>query len=316
MWFVFMPAIEVPHDTSDIPGGPDPGAITLAQLRAFVATAEAGGFTAAARAVGTSQSAVSHAVKTLEAALGAGPLLSRVAGATPTAFGCEAIAEARAALGAVARLRVRAASAAGLASGHLRIAAVGSASARLLPSALRNFRVAHPSACVTVFEGTDAEIAVWVRDGVADLGIAACPEIGANTGLTVKAFTEDEFQLIVPQSHRLSGRRTVCPADLASEPFLMSSAGCEETISAFFATAGVTPRVVATVRDMPTLLAMTREGMGLTIVPALVLPDQNIGLRAISLNPEVKRQLVVLHSASHDPLPLTTEFLKTLRQAL
>ncbi len=119
-----MDTIDPPHGAPCSVLGLDPGSVTVSQLRAFVATVEAGSFTAAARKLGTSQSAVSHALRALEVALGGTPLLSR-SEVAPTALGAAALVDAKQALAAVARLRQRGTAAAGLATGHLRLAAVG-----------------------------------------------------------------------------------------------------------------------------------------------------------------------------------------------
>lgn len=104
--------------------------------------------------------------------------------------------------------------------------------------------------------------------------------------------------------------------ELASERFLMSSAGREAAIRAFFTASGVATRVVATVRDMPTPLAMAREGAGVTIVPALVLcPTPLSASWTVPLDPARLRRLVVVRRAGHAPLPLAAALLKAVRSA-
>src|SRR5882757_2847546 len=117
--------------------------VTLAQLRALVAVVDAGSFTAAARTLRTTQSAVSHALRALEEALGGSVLVSRPPPKT-TALGDEVLSDARVALSAVMQLRKRAAAAAGLTSGHIRLAVVESAAARFLPELMSSFRMSYP----------------------------------------------------------------------------------------------------------------------------------------------------------------------------
>jgi len=277
--------------------------ITFGQLRAFVAVAEAGGFSLAAERLGLSQSTVSEAVRDLEAALGAGPLLvrrpSRSVGA-PTAAGRVLLPEAQAAVEAVARLQQRAAARSGLDGTALRLAAVGSASARLLPGPLRAFRDAYPAVTLSLFEGTDAEVREWVRAGVADLGVAAATDRHGDAfppGLQGEPISRDEMRAVfMASNHALVRLTAVSAATLAAHPFLMSAAGCEAAIETIFSAGKAVPRVVATVRDMPTLLAMASEGLGITIVPQLVLGDSGRlpGLRSRPLDPPVWRQLYLL----------------------
>lgn len=295
----------MPIRTGGKPDGMMGALLTLGQLRAFVTVADAGGFSAAAKRLGLGQSTVSEAVRELEAALGAGPLLLRRppggGSGGPTAAGRAVLPEAHAALEAVARLQRRAAEQTGLDKTTLRIAAVGSASARLLPIPLRQFRAAYPGIAVALFEGTDAEVREWVLGGVANLGVATAtdrPSEAPPTGLRTELLIEDEMLAVFAAGHRgLARLATVPAAALTTQPFLMSAAGCEAAIVTFFEAAGHAPPVAATVRDMPTLLAMVREAIGATVVPSLVLSGSGEpppGLRARPLDPPLRRRLCLL----------------------
>ncbi|ANZ39694.1 hypothetical protein BBK82_30270 [Lentzea guizhouensis] len=77
--------------------------LNFAQLRAFLAVVDEGGFGAAADALGITQSAVSHAVASLERSLGHA-VLSRRGRSTPTSFGQELLVHARAAVTASAAI--------------------------------------------------------------------------------------------------------------------------------------------------------------------------------------------------------------------
>lgn len=125
--------------------------LNLPQLRAFVAVVDAGGFGAAADELGISQSAVSHAVASLERALG-GPLLVRAVPARPTVLGRRALPHARAALAAVGSLE-RITDDEAL-HGTVRLAATPTVRRGLLPDLLRHWRAELPGVTVRVFEGT------------------------------------------------------------------------------------------------------------------------------------------------------------------
>ena len=186
----------------------------------------------------------------------------------------------------------------------------GSASARLLPRPLRSFQADFPQIGITFFEGTDVEVAAWVRDGVADLGITTET---LDRALVAEPYAQDVMLAVVPRGHRLASHRVAHAGNLATEAFLMSGGGCEPLIRAFFSEAGMAPIVAATVRDIPTLLAMTREGAGVTIVPESVLPDPMIGLRAVPLTPACRRQLMLVHRADHAPTPAAAACMDALR---
>lgn len=115
------------------------------ELRILVAVAETGGFSAAAAALGLTQSAVSHSVRGSEAKLGTVLFGRGRSGASPTRAGERAVAHARRILRLyeVMGAEVRGAGR-DTVEGVLRIAAFRSAALHLLPPALERLAARHP----------------------------------------------------------------------------------------------------------------------------------------------------------------------------
>lgn len=129
-----------------------PPAPSLAQLRALIAVADAGGFGEAAAEYGVSQSSLSEAVAKLEALAGR-PLLRRTPGGTvPTEAGARVLTHARAAVQAAADALLAAQEENGGLSGTLRVASMRSAATHLLPPALAAFRARHPRVTVALLD--------------------------------------------------------------------------------------------------------------------------------------------------------------------
>lgn len=232
--------------------------INLSMLRVLVAVVETGSFSLAAARLGLTQSAVSHAVRGLEQAAGTALLLRARRGIEVTAAGAEALAAARRALAAVddiARLGQAPV------EGVVRLALVASASARIAPAVLTRAR-AWPGLAIRLLVGTDAEVADWVANGAADLGLA----FDSDTG---EAVLDDRFHAIAA---RQGGPCPAAPADFAGRPFIMPASGCEPMIRRILAGAGVTPQVVLTAHDTATLFALVGAGHGVSLVPGLCFP--------------------------------------------
>lgn len=62
----------------------------------------------------------------------------------------------------------------------------------------------------------------------------------------------------------------------------MSNGGCESVISAAFHARGRVPDTRFTVRDMGTILAMATEGLGVTVIPELALPQHPTRLTGLT----------------------------------
>src|SRR2546430_17677584 len=118
--------------------------MTLAQLQAFVVVMERGSFTTASEVLGITQSAVSHAIASLQTELCATLLQRDRAGLSLTDVGQRVILQAREMLARAEAIRQEAAAARGLEAGKLRLGSFPSISARFLPGALRMFRQRYP----------------------------------------------------------------------------------------------------------------------------------------------------------------------------
>src|ERR1700722_8441681 len=179
--------------------------VSVAHLRVLTTVVERGSFSAAAEEIGITQSGISQSIKQLEAVLGARLLVRHRDGVTTTDVGRAALADARAALQAIERLRQRCSAAKGLQSGHVRIGSVSSVAARLLPGPLAEFRRRYPGISIELIEGTDSEVCEWVENNIVDLGLS-----GETTPTLLAAvIAKDDFVLIVGSKHILAKRRGV-----------------------------------------------------------------------------------------------------------
>ncbi|MFF8654428.1 LysR family transcriptional regulator [Streptomyces huasconensis] len=207
--------------------------VNLPQLRAFLAVVDTGGFSAAADELGMSQSAVSHAVASLEREL-AGPLLIRSNPARATVLGERVLPYARTALSAVRSLEAVAADATGALTGTVRLAATPTVCRGLVPRLLRHWRAGQPRVTVRVFEGDSAEVAEWLENGTADAGILIDPPPGPGVQLAL-----DGYRALLPRDHPLAGEAVVDVRDLVDDPYLVSPGGCEARVRELHRLAGL-----------------------------------------------------------------------------
>lgn len=267
--------------------------VNFAQLRAFVAVAETGSLTAAATELEITQSAVSHALASLERELDARLVERLRAGSTVTELGESLLPHAREAVRAVDRFVGEASAALGR-NDSLRIAVFPSA-APLLAPLLPELRRAHCGLRVTVLEGSDQEVEDWLSAGVVELGTITALE----PGRIGTALAEDSMLAVLPVDHPLAAEAEIEVADLEDDEFLLSTGGCEPLIRHIFRSASAELTATHRVRDMTTLLSMVAENLGVTIAPSLALcgSDGATVLRrdiaAVPLAPRVTRTLVL-----------------------
>jgi DNA-binding transcriptional LysR family regulator len=286
--------------------------VTDAQLQALVAVADSGSFTAAARRLGMSQSAVSHALAGLEEALGVTLVHRSARRVRLTDVGERTAAHAREVLRLKGVIKQEADAARRLRGGTVRVGSFGvSASRRLLPPIIEAFARRHPSIDVLVQEGSDPEVERWIADGTVDVGFVTLP----NDGFDTLPIAEDEMRVVVPARHPLaeSRARGVSPADVGRYPFIMPTAGCERLICDIMGDVRLDVR--HRMREVDTIVAMVARGMGISIKPRLALPDVlPADVVALPLAPARTRRVALAVRRSADASPTARAFLRVAAQ--
>jgi DNA-binding transcriptional LysR family regulator len=285
--------------------------MTLAQLQAFVTVIESGSFTTASEVLGITQSAVSHALASLEAELGVILIQRDRAGLSLTDVGQRVILQAREMLARAETIRQEAAATRGLETGKLRLGSLPSITARFLPGALRIFRQRYPKVEIVLLEGTDQEVRAWIDARMVDIGVVTLP----TEGVDVTPIAHDEFLVMVPEAHMLAKHSLIRIESLAHEQFLLCTGGCGPLIHALFDKAKVRFQVQLEVREIAAALAMVQEGMGITIIPEMALPSQlPAGIKALHLQPTAWRHLALAVPSRETMSPAANMFLQQAQQ--
>ncbi|WP_315131552.1 LysR family transcriptional regulator [Achromobacter marplatensis] len=255
--------------------------MNLMHWRLVLAVVDAGNITHAAAQVGMTQSGASQAIAQLEDTLGA-PLFTRERRQTvPTALGLRVADEARAMLGALHRIQALSREASGAAGGTLRLASFPMVFSTVLPPVLRRFRQLHPAIEVVSLEATDDEVETLLAAGTVDVGVV----LNAAPGRQVCPLGQDEWMAVLPAAHPLARAGSAIDlAALTAQPFVLATGGCSVHAQSLAADAGLAiADVRASVRDWSSAFALVREGLGVTLVPALTLPENRRGLRVLRL---------------------------------
>lgn len=240
----------------------------IRQLRAFVAIAESGTFTAGALRVHVTQAAISMQIRQLETEIGAKVFVRAPRHVILTEAGEQLLRRARhilrehdAALDEIAEL-------AGAERGRLRI---GSASAMVLtdqlPSILKELRKQHPAAEIAVTSGTSEVLVDQILAGEVDIAFVSLPV--DVRGIKTERLSEDQLVAIASPRHKLSKQKTISAYTLAGERLILGERGgnTRRLIDQFFAQAGVTLRVAMELSRQQAIKRMVEEDMGVGIVP-------------------------------------------------
>jgi DNA-binding transcriptional LysR family regulator len=286
--------------------------MTLTQLEIFITVVETGHFTRAAEQLYMTQSAVRHAVASLERELGVVLLQRGRTGVTMTSVGEQVLLHARSIVDHVECIRQETEQARGIKTGKLRIGSFPSVSRGIFPPLLGSFRRTYPSIEVTLLEGTDQEVYGWLVSRTVDISVVTLPA----TGVETIALATDEMVAVLPVDHVLAKNAAIQVEQIATDPFIMSKAGCEPLIQTIFEGVGVTPRVAFEASETGAVLAMVQEGLGVTIVPRLLVSAVSLHASVLPLEPPISRHLGLAVRAHTALSPAMKAFLRHVEETL
>ena len=158
----------------------------------------------------------------------------------------------------------------GLMRGKICIGTFSSVATHVLPPVIARFRADHPDVDYELLMGDYSEIEQWVAEGRCDLGFI--PREPRGNGMTSRALVQDELMAVVPANSSLATAKAVSLADLANEQFILLERGSDDEITPLFRRAGLAVRSKLSTWDDYAIMAMVEDGLGVSILPALILP--------------------------------------------
>jgi DNA-binding transcriptional LysR family regulator len=280
------------------------------QLACFVAIADEGSFTRAARIIGIAQPSLSQHIRTLEEELN-GRLLERLPrGVALTPAGRVLLPEARAAVRAVERARRGARSALALESGELEIATVLSMAVGLLPRYIRVWHERYPAVGIRLHEFRHRSLLEdAVEQGIADFAIGPLP-VRAWEGPLMQIAWE-EFVIVVPPSDPLAGRDSIRLEELADREWVLyhQDHGLAGIVEEVCRRAGFSPRGSVRTSQAEGAARLASAGLGPALVPDnIVLPG--IEGSVLRLKPRLIREVAAY--ARSEWSPTTAAFIEML----
>jgi DNA-binding transcriptional LysR family regulator len=260
------------------------------QLRYFLAVAQAGRFTAAAKACNVSQPSLSIQIAKLEDELG-GPLFERTRkGGKLTARGETFLPRAKAILEQMESAREDAKALSGLTLGKVSLGCMPTTGAHLLPPILTAFRKSYPKIQVQLKEESSPDLARDLEQG--EIELAIMDEAGLSPGLAHQTILTEELLLALPAKHPLAGKEALTLRQVAEEPFILMKAGhgFRQITLDFYRKAGLEPKVVFESGGIETVQALVAAGLGISLVPQMVAKFPGVAYAGIS-HPKAARTL-------------------------
>jgi DNA-binding transcriptional LysR family regulator len=294
--------------------------LNLARLRVLEAASRTGSLTSAAGELSYTTSAVSQQIAALERETGA-QLLERhprgvratEAGRVLVAHTSAVIAELRAAEDALAAVQQGR-------GGRLRFASFPTANAVLMPRAVAAFAPRHPDVELLLSEQDRDDGLAGVADRELDLALVyefSLVPVVVPEGVELHPLLADPVHILMPESHRLARRRRLRLAELAGEAWIQGvrHGTTLDVVPRACRAAGFEPDIVFRTDDQTTVRGLVAAGLGVAMVPRLIVPSVPPGLVARPLDEPALTRTVLIAQPSSGMLPAAQAMIDALESA-
>ncbi len=280
------------------------------KYQVFLTVAELGSLTAAGDRLGYTQSGVSRIIADMEVEFGF-PLFTRSkGGAALTADGAKLIAPMREVINSDELLRQTVSAINGLLSGRVRVGMFSSVAVHWAPDIICGFNRLYPSIDIEIFAGLYQEIEEMILDERLDCGFITK---STHKDLNSIALTRDKMLAVLPKGHPFEGFDAL-PIDLISgDDFIIPGEGSNYDIGQLFGANGITPKVRYTLRDDYAAIAMVERGIGITILPELVLSGHDENVTTLELCPACFRTIGIASRPHKGISPAARAFVDYVR---
>jgi DNA-binding transcriptional LysR family regulator len=239
----------------------------LRQLEIIRAIADSGSFTAAGAKLHVSQSAISRQILLLEDELGE-PVFHRIgrriritpAGESLLQLSHRVFQDLQDTVSAISDKQESL-------NGTMRLVGGMTVCLYVFPALLAEMRRLHPHLDLKITVGTAERSIAMLRSGAGDLGLITLPVDVAD--LVSVPVLEEELLLVTYPTHPLAKKKTITPADLSRQHFILFETGSitRTLVEEFFAKERIKPEIVMETENVEIIKAMVRHGLGISIIP-------------------------------------------------
>lgn len=289
-------------------------ALTLKQLRAFVAVYKLRRLTTAAAQLYVTQSAVSALIRQMEEELGVRLFDRTTRSLQPTPAAHDAIEIAQRVLRDLDSLSAGLGDLSALRRGRVTVACTPTLAEILLPPVIREFRQLYPDIQVNVDDCAPDQFIARLMGDHADFGVGTPDR--ADDGVQMERLLSDHLSVVYRADDPMAARKSVRWKELDGVPVatVRPGFGVRPLIDHSAARAGIRLNVAREVSLLSTALWMTSCGMGPSLMPAAYVSysrDPELLARPLT-GPRVSRDIYVLVKAGRSLSPAAQQLVDVL----
>jgi DNA-binding transcriptional LysR family regulator len=256
--------------------------MNIQKYMAFVKAVEYGSFTRAAQSLNYTQSGISRMINDLESEWGISLFERGRAGISLTSDGLKLLPQLKRICNEHEILMMKVEDLHDIQSGMIRIGTFSSVATHWLPNMIKIFKKDYPNIDFELLLGDYTEIESWIIEGRVDFGFLRLP---TKAEIETIFLEQDRLLVVIPQDHLLAHCDKFPINELMNSPFMLLEKGAKAEISEIFEKHQISPQVHFTTWDDYAIMSMVENGLGISILPELIL--QRIPYQIIAKELEV-----------------------------
>ena len=281
----------------------------LLKYMAFVKTVETGSFTKAVESLHYAQSSVSKMIADLEKEWNLVLLERDRNGVHLTTSGEQVLPFARMLIDDYRRLESRVNEINGIETGMIRIGTFSSVAIHWLPNIFAEFQKDFPGIEYEMLMGDYEEVERWIEEGRVDCGFLRLPTRPAFDTISLK---KDEYLVVLPKGHPLCEQEQIDIHQLENQPFLLLEHGGKTEVSDLLEKSQVHPQIRFTTWEDYAIMAMVEKGLGIGILPELILKKIPYEIEVRRLAEPYYREIGIAVKDRSRMSPATEKFMEYL----
>lgn len=284
--------------------------MTLAKFEVFRTVIELGGLSKAAEALGLTQSAVSHAIASLESDFGFTLLTRGRSGISLTSNGERILLYIHEILKWNEQMMQEVANINGIEVGTVRIGTFPSVFIQWLPQIMKQFKQSFPLIEIKLFEGNYDDIEQWIVNGAVDFGFLSLPTSKAFEVIPLK---KDKMLCILPDTHPLHQQDKIYFEQIKNEMFIMPKSNIDKDVRKILKNNNVTPEIQYEVEEDQAIIAMVQNNLGISILPEMILYRIPNNVCVINLEGDNYRSIGIAATSLKNISPAAGKFIEYVK---
>ena len=281
--------------------------MTLLSYEIFYAVAQEKSFQNAAKLLNMTPSAISHAISSMEKEVGFSLFIRGKNGTVLTSNGEAIYPHVLEVLNSNEYLMQSVSQLKGLQAGTIKVGCFNSVCTAWMPAIMTAFRAKYPEINVNVFQGTYADVEIWLKNGTIDVGFLSesCAKDFYYTPLY-----KDRLLCLTPKNFPVKNPDYISVEELENQAFVFQREACDTDIQAFLDKYHISIKTNHHVIDDQSTVALIEAGMGIGIMPEILVEKMSSNTHAYALYPEEYRTICLASNHPHNMSPAVNQFIK------